>query len=662
MKSKIEKNLRWLVAASLTLGTMPSSPNALAQIYPVSKPETDEAARTMPAEEAAASSKSADKAQFPSGSLAADSALKMPTSDSEEREESDSNQPVTEANAQTQEHSDREKIRETIAAGLKKHLRTDVLVNLKSREIPEGLTDEMMARGGATVGNDKIQFDYLTAEGEIGTGNAPLLRNADGSITIKGVNLEPGRPETPSDTERPVSGDPAGSREIAINGVDLADDKDAAYQSSGEPNGDGMKIPSDTRSIDPISMDPAYTEEKPLVTQSPFSLNDLPAGPMTPYTMPAAAIEEQDPDYTPIIESPEESPLGSGENAALSDTTDKTVRPQAAEETFAALAMPESEPLENVLPQNNGMMSYEEAKKRVGSGEGTIIDIDPKNPSQSPCGGGTQIQSPGGVGPTAWFCPGSNASESSGPVTSDFKPVEETVISTEPLKPETAIETVSDSKPLLNHDGSVWAKPVVFKNTSVEVMADEPSLEIRSLTPSMNREEEAVRMTLSTPVVASFVRAVQSFQQEYKPRSATLSELRIEMKSAYRDVKAIVSEEAQKRIEEAEAEAENKLQDVRAAFDTRKGNARNNALPERNDGRSAGMVKKEIKNALKERIVLIKEKADARVAEFSALYQSADSLIKEYRKAYAAGTPLPLMTAFENNTVFAADNNDSLLG
>jgi|GEM_PF-3790196 len=872
MKRKVEKSLRWLVAVTLTLGGLPASPEAIAQIYPVQDAGMEEKSRVISAEKAEGDSNAAVKEkELPGGSLEEASALQKPTIDRDV-----SMEPA----AETDKVSNYNEIREKIEKGLEQNFKTEVKVTLEKSEIPNGLTSDKMAEGGATSDNVEISFKYLTAEGEIGTGVAQSIINLDGTFTIKGASLEPGSSETPSPAESPdpntagsepislssapqdpsvmgeraivlkravviynnlydpsyrmqgevllrdletgkeyfavfskeeseklkkdmvisailtphgrlvegndalyqgklmgfggedilplppkdpalppkspneppVSVDPAGSREITLKRAEvvynnlydpsyrmqreillrdletgeqyftlfsdeeskalvkglvisaalvlhgnLVEGRDPLYKAklvaisggkplplvpaSGDINGDGIvdfKDEADTargkNQNEYINNgdDEAYATQDsnrdgiidmkdssyPLKNEASF---EYPVGPASPYVNTQAS----DPDYTPIVVLPEERPIESGEDSILPVAPPKndSEKAQAAEASFAALALPESDPVDNV-PQDNGMMTLEEAMKRKGAGEGTIIDIDPRNPSQSPCGGGTQIKSPGGEGPTAWFCPGSPAPESEGPAAEEFTPVEEVVMSNEEsLKPQTVIETASDSKPLLNQDGSVWAKPVVFKNPSAEVTAEEPSLEIRSLTPSLNqKEEEVVRRTLNTPVVASFVRAVRNFQQDYKPRSSTLSELRTEIKAAFGDVKAIVNEDAEKRIEAAKAEAENKIQDARAAFDTRKESVRNSSLSEKNNSRSAGQSKKEIKNALKETIVLIRKKADTRIAEFSDLYQSADKLIKEYRQAYAAGTPFPAMSAFQNNTVFAAENSDSLLG
>ncbi len=632
MRKNLEKRLIWVVATTLSLNGAPFMPAAQAQLSPATtdsnnqmmeKPasETVEYAqasenkpssvpgttlyRDYPGDEGALDTATEDQpSELPMKTL---KQLKADTVAEETKEpaaESSSEKPAESA----------DKVKRLIEAGFEKTF-GDVEVEIleKKIEIAEGMTPEMMASGGVPRNEEPVvPFLVTFADGRVQKGEAqPIVVGPGGEISIAGVHMFNG---------------PADEGYIA----------------------------------------PASTGEKQAEPQPPFSLNDLPAGPMTPYITPSAGNVQSDPDYTPLIVPSSESPIVPEDDSLYSSKQDIN-RDLAPEKSFAAL--PEREPIENV-PQDNGMMTLEEAMKRKGAGEGTIKDIDPRNPSKSPCDGdGEQVASPGGVGPTAWFCFGVQAPESSGPATADFTPAEEIVMSTEtipePLKLETVIDAASDSKPLLNQDGSVWAKPVVFKNSSPEVTVDEPSLEIRNLTPSANqKEEEVVRMTLNTPVVASFVRAVQSFQREreYKPRSTTLSELRAEIKAAYRDVKAIVAENAEKSIEEAKIEAENKIQGVRVAFDNRKEDVRSSSLQERNDGRSAGQSKKEIKSALKERIVLIREKADAWVAEFSGVYQSADKLIKEYKQAYTAGTPFPAMAAFQNNTVFAAENSDSLLG
>ncbi len=684
MRKNLEKRLIWVVATTLSLNGAPFMPAAQAQLSPATtdsnnqmmeKPasETVEYAqgaenkpssvpgttlyRDYPGDEGALNTATEDEpSELPMKTL---KQLKADTVVEETKE------PAAESSPEKPAESE-DKVKRLIEAGFEKTF-GDVEVEIleKKIEIAGGMTPEMMESGGVPRNEEPVvPFLVTFADGRVQKGEAqPIVVGPGGEISIAGVHMFNG----PADEDYPGSnrdGDINNEdREIFKNELGIVPHPTTPGPNSnpdGEINNEDREILKNELGIIPNPMPPAETGEKPAEPQSPFSIDNFPAGPMTPYTTPGTGNIQSSPDYTPLVVPSDESLIVPEDDSLYSSKKDIS-RDRAQEKSFAAL--PESEPIENV-PQDNGMMTLEEARKRK---DGTIKDIDPKNPSQSPCGGGTQIQSPGGVGPTAWFCPGSNAPESTGPATADFTPVEETVMSTEtipePLKPETAIETADESKPLLNQDGSVWAKPVVFKNPSVEVAADEPSLEIRSLTPSLNqKEEEVVRITLNTPVVASFVRAVQSFQREYKPRSDTLSELRTEIKAAYRDLKAIVSEEAEKRIEEAKAEAENKVQDVRAAFDNQKESARNSALPERNEGRAAGQSKKEKREALRESIVLIKRKADARIAEFSNLYQSADKQIKEYKQAYTAGTPFPAMAAPQNSTVFTAENGESLLG
>ncbi len=119
-------------------------------------------------------------------------------------------------------------------------------------------------------------------------------------------------------------------------------------------------------------------------------------------------VNTMDTDYTAQDTNKDEAVKTESSETRPKDST----TPDSAEiAAFKALAAPEGD-VHSPAPENP-VFSYEDAKSKAANGEGTIVDLDPKHPSESPCAEGVAIQSPGASGTTAWFCP-NDASSNSG--------------------------------------------------------------------------------------------------------------------------------------------------------------------------------------------------------------------------------------------------------
>lgn len=494
------------------------------------------------------------------------------------------------------------------------------------------------------VENSETVPEDLKSDGSLDGESAPNDINKDGIVNIKDAAVE-----------------------FADNNSDgVVDSKDSA-----DTNGDGV-----------IDEKNASTEPQPTAAETVDSVGE--DGPSNPYLnnstdeVLAASKAAFEDDAKNTEAALPENPQDDGQKIEVSS-------PDTVPEADA-LPAPESRP----FPESS-ILSYEDAKERAAQGEGTIVDIDPKNPSQSPCEGGQGIESPGASGITAWFCPNSSASTGSGlksltaGMTPDPAAVPDTTVSgtnSTDLDDAPIVEPKIESTPvestpvILNSDGTIWAKQaeIEIKEEPVSAVTAANLEDFKITAPAPIVSEKAiVRVVIEKdPSVAAFQKGIQAFQPKFRLMAPAFSELRQTAASALGDALAILKEKAAHEIAAEKRQAEIKIEAIAAGKqETRASSyaADPSAVRIKNEDiraaakRDLREEKDQVKQTLKSRIHEIEASNRLEISNLKQLHAAASTAIEQYSKAYKAGTFFSVFPALGNPILTSnAGEDDSLLG